>query len=169
MKLNICNIFITIFITILLLGISILLGWWSTNGKTDIICNISVNIVSILLPLLVLHTTLIIQLLNEIRRYAKERKNVNFHKVIKAIKCNFVAEITILFSAIIVLVANQYLKTINTTACALWNWIVDKSQIITNGFVIFAMLYFMWIIVDEILAFLKLFIENSNDESVSNK
>lgn len=159
MKPNICDIIITL----LLLGISCLLGCWSTIGKTDIICNISVNIVSILLPLLVLHTTLIIQLLNEIRRYSRERKNVNFHQVIKAIKCNFVAEIIILFIAIVVLVGNQYFKNIDTADCAFWNWIIDKSQIITNSFVVFAILYFMWIIIDEILAFLRLFIENRNE------
>lgn len=157
MKPNICDIIITL----LLLGISCLLGWWSTIGEKDIISNISVNIVSILLPLLVLHTTLMIQLLNEMRHYANKCETIDFSFVIKSVKCNFIAEIIILFIAIVVLIGNQYLQTLSITERVLWNWIIEKAQIIANSFTIFAIFYFMWVIIDEIAAFLKLFVENN--------
>lgn len=150
-----------IIIACLLISVSYLLGWWSTIGIEDVISKISVNIVSILLPLLVLHTTLVIQLLNEIRRYKEGCESANFNRVIRAIKCNFIAESVILFIAVLVLICNAFLQTLCTTNCALLNWIIANSQVLANGFVIFAILYFMWIIMDEIGGFLKLFVENS--------
>lgn len=159
------NWVINTIIGVLLIGVSCLLGWWSTIGTddtNDIISKISVNVVSILLPLLVLHTTLMIQLLNEIRRYNELHTNAKIIDVIKSIRRNFIAEIIIILLAIIILVANTYCKTIDVqeyTGCC--KYIILNSQIITNSYVIFSVLYFMWVIIDEVGGILELYIENN--------
>ena len=148
-----------------LIGVSCLLGWWSTigtNDTNDIISKISVNVVSILLPLLVLHTTLMIQLLNEIRRYNEQHPNAKIIGVIKSIRRNFIAEIIIILLAIIILVANTYCKTLNVQEyTGFCKYIFSNSQIITNSFVIFSILYFIWVIIDEVGGILELYIENN--------
>lgn len=157
MKLHICDIVISILLVI----VSGLLGWWSTIGVEDVVSKISTNTISILLPLLVLHTTLMIQLLNEMRRYAEDRDGIDFRKVINAIKRNFVAEVVVIFFAVFMLIGNNFLRSFNATDCVLWNWIMKNSQAITNSIIIFAIFYFMWVIIDETMGFLELFVENN--------
>lgn len=144
-----------------LIIISCLLGWWATKGAEDIIGKISVNIISIFLPLLVLHTTLMIQLLNELRHYSQNHKLVDFSQVIKSIRRNFVDETIIIFCAIIVLIGKEYCKSLTAGECCFVNFLIDNAAIIANSFVIFSILYFMWVIIDEVGGFLKLFMENN--------
>lgn len=156
---------INILIGIPVVGVSCVLGWWATKGTVDIIEKISVNIISILLPLLVLQTTLMIQLLNELHRYAEKHEQVNFNQVIKSIRRNFVDEIVIIFITIIVLIGKEYCKSSHACDCVVWSWVINYSQIIANSFVIFTILYFMWVIIDEVGGFLKLFVENNKPQS----
>ena len=160
------HIIINIIITLSLLIFSWLLGWWSSKGAEDIIAKISVNIVAILLPLLVLHTTLMINLLNEIRAFVKKHSKVKYESTIKEIKHNFIEEIVFVILTIIVLIGNKYCSSINIIEEQISNtasWIISNAQIIANSFVIFAIFFFMWIIVDTVGGLLKLYMENNKE------
>lgn len=159
------NWVINMLIGIPVVGMSCFLGWWATKGADDIIGKISVNIISILLPLLVLQVTLMLQLLNELHRYAEEHKQVNFNQVMKSIKRNFIDEVVIIFVTIVVLIGKDYYESQTVSDCVVWSWIINHSQIIANSFVIFSILYFMWVIIDEVGGFLKLFAENNKAQS----
>ncbi len=158
------HIIINIIITLSLLFFSWLLGWWATKGTEDIIAKISVNIIAILLPLVVLHTTLTLNLLNEIRNYLNKNNDADFSLVIKSIKNNFIEEVVIIVFAIIILIGNDYCSSINITeeqVSTVKIWIANHAQIIANSFVIFAIFYFMWIIVDTVGGLLELYTENN--------
>ena len=153
-------------VALVLLGIAILLGGWSTNGQEDIIAKISVNVITILLPLLVLHTTLMFHLLNEIRKYAENKPEANYNSVLSAIKRNFIEEIVIIVLSLIVLIGKEYcigMDIEKEQVCETIIWLKSNSPIIANSFVLFSIFYFLWVIIDEVGGCIDLYKKNNQE------
>lgn len=131
---------------------SILLGWISTLGgeANDYVQKLSNNVIPLLLTLLVLYSTLTIHLINELR---KLDNNKDLSSVVHALRSNIVSEIIIVVVLFIVLVLKSYLLC-NFQSMA------NIIQIVTNVAVVFAFLFFIWVIIDVTMGLYDLVIEN---------
>ena len=131
---------------------SILLGWLSTLGgeTNDYVQRLSNNVIPLLLTLLVLYSTLTIHLINELR---KLENNKNLRSVVYALKGNIITEIIIVIILFVVLVLKSFLLSY-FESCA------NLIQISANSAVVFAFLFFIWVIVDVTIGLYDLVIEN---------
>lgn len=132
--------------------LSILLGWISTLGSeaNDYVQKLSNNVIPLLLTLLVLYSTLTIHLINELK---KLEENKDISSVVHALKSNIVAEIFIVVILFVVLVLKSFLISYFTCSSNL-------IQIITNTTVVFAFLFFIWVIIDVTMGLYDLVIKN---------
>jgi len=131
---------------------SILLGWVSTLGgeANDYVQKLSNNVIPLLLTLLVLYSTLTIHLINELR---KLENNKDLSSVVYALKRNIVAEIIIVVILFVVLVLKSFLVSYFPSSSNL-------IQIIINSTVVFAFLFFIWVIIDVTMGLYDLVIKN---------
>ena len=131
---------------------SILLGWLSTLGgeTNDYVQRLSNNVIPLLLTLLVLYSTLTIHLINELR---KLENNKNLSSVVYALKSNIVTEIIIIIILFVVLVLKSFLLCYFKSSANL-------IQIATNSAVVFAFLFFIWVIIDVTMGLYDLVIKN---------
>lgn len=134
--------------------LSILLGWVSTLGgeANDYVQKLSNNVIPLLLTLLVLYSTLTIHLINELK---KLENNKDLSSVVYALKSNIVTEIIIVLILFVVLVLKSFLLCYFESSAIL-------IQIATNSTVVFAFLYFIWVIVDVTMGLYDLVIKNLN-------
>jgi hypothetical protein len=137
--------------------ISILLGWVSALGceKNDYVQKLSNNIIPLLLTLLVLYSTLTIHLINELRKLGNNR---DLSSVVYALKSNIVSEIIIVIILFVVLVLKSCLQSHFESSANL-------IKIATNSIVVFAFLYFIWVIIDVTMGLYDLVIENLKNNS----
>lgn len=137
--------------------ISILLGWTATLGgeANDFVQKLSNNVIPLLLTLLVLYSTLTIHLINELR---KLENNKDLSSVVYALKSNIVIEIVIVLILFVVLVLKSLLLSHFESRAYL-------IQIATNSVVVFAFLYFIWVIIDVTMGLYDLVIENLKNNS----
>lgn len=136
---------------------SILLGWISTLGDeaNDYVQKLSNNAIPLLLTLLVLYSTLTIHLINELR---KLENNKNLSSVVYALKSNIITEIIIVLILFVVLVLKSFLLSHFESSANL-------IQIATNSAVVFAFLYFIWVIIDVTMGLYDLVFENLKNNS----
>jgi len=131
---------------------SITLGWVSTLGgaANDYVQKLSNNAIPLLLTLLVLYSTLTIHLINELR---KLENNKDLSSVVYALKSNIVTEIIIVLILFVILVLKSFL--LSYFKCS-----ANLIQIATNSAVVFAFLYFIWVIIDVTMGLYDLVIKN---------
>jgi hypothetical protein len=137
--------------------ISILLGWLSTlkGEEKDYVHKLSNNIIPLLLTLLVLYSTLTIHLINELRKMGN---NKDLTSVVYALRSNIVSEIIIVIILFFVLVLKSCLQSHFESSANL-------IKIATNSTVVFAFLYFIWVIIDVTMGLYDLVIENLKNNS----
>jgi len=133
---------------------SISLGWVSTLGgvANDFVQKLSNNEIPLLLTLLVLYSTLTIHLINELRTL---ENNKDLSSVVYALKSNIVTEIIIIIILFVVLVLKSFLLCYFKSSANL-------IQIATNSAVVFAFLFFIWVIIDVTMGLYDLVIKNLN-------
>ena len=132
--------------------VSVALGWVSTLGgeANDYVQKLSNNVIPLLLTLLVLYSTLTIHLINELRKLGNKK---DLSSVVYALKSNIVTEIFIVLILFVVLVLKNFL--LSYFECS-----ANLIQIATNSAVVFAFLYFIWVIIDVTMGLYDLVIEN---------
>ena len=132
--------------------VSVALGWVSTLGgeANDYVQKLSNNVIPLLLTLLVLYSALTIHLINELR---KLENNKDLSSVVYALKSNIVTEIIIVLILFVVLVLKNFLLSY-------FEGSANLIQIATNSSVVFAFLYFIWVIIDITMGLYALVIKN---------
>lgn len=135
--------------------LSILLGWGSTlNGEVnDYVLKLSNSITPLLLTLLVLYSTLTIHLINELRKLESDK---DLSGVVYALKGNIISEIVIIVVLLVFLVYKGYL-------IYLFPCFSNFINISVNSLVVFALLYFIWVIIDVTMGLYDLIIRNINN------
>lgn len=130
---------------------SVILGWISTLGgiENDYVQKLSINVIPLLLTLLVLYSTLTIHLINELRKIG----NKNVSSVVNALKSNIIFEIVIVVFLFVVLICKS---------CLLCRFPCYSNliQIATNSTIVFAFLFFIWVIVDVTMGLYDLVVHN---------
>lgn len=136
---------------------SILLGWVSTLGGevNDYVQKLSNNVIPLLLTLLVLYSTLTIHLINELRKLENDK---DLSSVVHALKSNIVTEIIIVLILFFVLVLKSFLLSYFENS-------VNLIQIATNSAVVFAFLFYIWVIIDVTMGLYDLVIKNLKNNS----
>ncbi len=136
---------------------SILLGWVSTLGGevNDYVQKLSNNVIPLLLTLLVLYSTLTIHLINELRKLENDK---DLSSVVHALKSNIVTEIIIVLILFFVLVLKSFLLSYFESS-------VNLIQIATNSAVVFAFLFYIWVIIDVTMGLYDLVIKNLKNNS----
>lgn len=136
---------------------SILLGWVSTLGGevNDYVQKLSNNVIPLLLTLLVLYSTLTIHLINELRKLENDK---DLSSVVNALKSNIVTEIIIVLILFFVLVLKSFLLSYFENS-------VNLIQIATNSAVVFAFLFYIWVIIDVTMGLYDLVIKNLKNNS----
>lgn len=135
--------------------LSVGLGWVSTTAGSDLdyVQELSNTTIPILLTLLVLYSTLTINLINELKKFDASS---DLKPVVNSLRNNIIHEIIILLLLIILLVFRS----------PLCKWFPDAGsfiQIICNSFVVFSLLFFIWVIFDVAMGLYDLVIKNTND------
>jgi hypothetical protein len=135
---------------------SVILGWISTLGgiENDYVQKLSINVIPLLLTLLVLYSTLTIHLINELRKIG----NKNVSSVVNALKSNIIFEIVIVVFLFVVLICKS---------CLLCRFPCYSNliQIATNSTIVFAFLFFIWVIVDVTMGLYELVVHNLNNNN----
>lgn len=138
------------------IGISLLLGWAADTSNTDFIEKITPSIIPILLTLTVLHTTLTNLLLSELLKY-KASNPATIGDVINALKRSAVIELGLIVLTFVVLIMEGIVFQ--------WFPIIEPyGGIFINALVIFDILYFAYVIYDNIDGWYKLLKENNTNE-----
>lgn len=136
--------------------ISLLLGWAADTSNTDFIEKITPSIIPILLTLTVLHTTLTNLLLSELLKY-KSSNPATIEDVINALKRSAVIELGLIVLTFVVLIMEGVVLQ--------WFPIIAPYKgIFINALVIFDILYFAYVIYDNIDGWYKLLKENNTNE-----
>lgn len=132
-------------------------GFVSTLGETDFVASLSFSVLPILITLLVLYTTVSSLLFNHLSGF--KDKGFETAGVIKAMKRNVVVEVHIIAATFVLLSAQSWLLSI-LPGCF-------PVNIICNSVVVFALLYFVYVVYDSTLGLYRLF-EYSKGDSVSD-
>lgn len=134
--------------------LSILLGWISSlSGElNDYVQKLSNTIIPLLLTLLVLYSTLTIHIINELRKLEDDK---DLSTVVSALKSNIVTEIIIVLLLFITLILKGFLIGIYPDYS-------NIIQIAVNSSVVFAFLFFIWVIIDVTMGLYDLVINNIN-------
>lgn len=122
-------------------------GFVSTLGETDFIASLSSSILPILIALLVLYTTVSSLLYNQLSRF--KDKGFEIAGVIKAMKRNVVVEVHIIAATFVLLSAQSWLLSVLP--------ICVPVNIICNSVVVFALIYFVYVVYDSTLGLYRLF------------
>lgn len=136
--------------------ISLLLGWAADINKVDFIEKITPSIIPILLTLTVLHTTLTNLLLSELLKY-KEANHVTIDDVLCALKRSAIIELALIVFTFVLLVVEGAIS-------ALIPQIIPYKGIAINALIVFDVLYFVYVIYDNIDGWYKLLKENNTKE-----
>lgn len=136
--------------------VSLLLGWASDMNEVDFVEKITPSIIPILLTLTVLHTTLTNLLLSELLKY-KAGNPVAIGDVLGALKRSAIIELALIVFTFILLV-------IEGAISALTPQIIPYKGIIINALIVFDVLYFVYVIYDNIDGWYKLLKENNTKE-----
>ena len=135
------------------IAISLLLGWAADTSNTDFIEKITPSIIPILLTLTVLHTTLTNLLLSELLKY-KAGNPVAIGDVLGALKRSAIIELALIVFTFVLLV-------IEGAISALTPQIIPYKGIIINALIVFDVLYFVYVIYDNIDGWYQLLKENN--------
>ena len=133
--------------------VSLLLGWASDMNEVDFVEKITPSIIPILLTLTVLHTTLTNLLLSELLKY-KAGNPVAIGDVLGALKRSAIIELALIVFTFVLLV-------IEGAILALTPQIIPYKGIIINALIVFDVLYFVYVIYDNIDGWYKLLKENN--------
>ena len=136
--------------------VSLLLGWASDMNEVDFVEKITPSIIPILLTLTVLHTTLTNLLLSELLKY-KAGNPVAIGDVLGALKRSAIIELALIVFTFVLLV-------IEGAILALIPQIIPYKGIIINALIVFDVLYFVYVIYDNIDGWYKLLKENNTKE-----
>lgn len=133
--------------------ISIGLGWVATLGENDFMDKITTSIIPILLTLTVLHTTLTNLVLNELLKYTAHNNNA-INAVVVALKRSAIIELILIILTFVILIARGVIM----------QWIGNNLyvNVIIYSLVIFDILYFAYVIYDNIEGWYKLIKENNS-------
>lgn len=135
------------------IAISLLLGWAADTSNTDFIEKITPSIIPILLTLTVLHTTLTNLLLSELLKY-KASNPATIGNVINALKRSAVIELALIVFTFVILVVEGWISTLIPQ-------IIPYKGIVINAIIAFDVLYFAYVIYDNIDGWYKLLKENN--------
>ena len=136
--------------------ISLLLGWAADINEGDFIEKITPSIIPILLTLTVLHTTLTNLLLSELLKY-KAANPVSIDDVLCALKRSAIIELALIVFTFVLLVVEGAIS-------ALIPQIIPYKGIVINALIVFDVLYFVYVIYDNIDGWYKLLKENNTKE-----
>ena len=136
--------------------ISLLLGWAADINEVDFIEKITPSIIPILLTLTVLHTTLTNLLLSELLKY-KAANPVSIDDVLCALKRSAIIELALIVFTFVLLVVEGAIS-------ALIPQIIPYKGIVINALIVFDVLYFVYVIYDNIDGWYKLLKENNTKE-----
>ena len=133
--------------------VSLFLGWASDTSEVDFIERITSSIIPILLTLTVLHTTLTNLLLSELMKY-KASNPATIGDVINALKRSAVIELALIVFTFVVLVVEGWISTLIPQ-------IIPYKGVVINAIIAFDVLYFAYVIYDNIDGWYKLLKENN--------
>lgn len=133
--------------------VSLFLGWASDTSEVDFIEKITSSIIPILLTLTVLHTTLTNLLLSELMKY-KASNPATIGDVINALKRSAVIELALIVFTFVVLVVEGWISTLIPQ-------IIPYKGVVINAIIAFDVLYFAYVIYDNIDGWYKLLKENN--------
>ena len=133
--------------------VSLFLGWASDTSEVDFIEKITSSIIPILLTLTVLHTTLTNLLLSELMKY-KASNPATIGDVINALKRSAVIELAMIVFTFVVLVVEGWISTLIPQ-------IIPYKGVVINAIIAFDVLYFAYVIYDNIDGWYKLLKENN--------
>ena len=136
--------------------ISLLLGWAADINEVDFIEEITPSIIPILLTLTVLHTTLKNLLLSELLKF-KAAYPVSIDDVLCALKRSAIIELALIVFTFVLLVVEGAIS-------ALIPQIIPYKGIVINALIVFDILYFVYVIYDNIDGWYKLLKENNTKE-----
>ena len=136
--------------------IALLLGWAADINEVDFIEKITPSIIPILLTLTVLHTTLTNLLLSELLKY-KAANPVSIDDVLCALKRSAIIELALIVFTFVLLVVEGAIS-------ALIPQIIPYKGIVINALIVFDVLYFVYVIYDNIDGWYKLLKENNTKE-----
>lgn len=137
------------------IAIVLSLGWASDMSEKDFIEKITPSIIPILLTLTVLNTTLTNLLINELLKF-KEKYNYRIDEVISELKRNAIIELGLITFTFVVLIIEGVL-------CNIIPWVIPYKGVFINGLVIFDILYFVYVIYDNIEGWYKLIKQNNSN------
>lgn len=134
---------------------SILLGWLSSLGgeEKDYLLKVSVTIIPMLLTLIALTTTLTGLLLNELYKF-KSKFNMDINNVVDALKRNVIIQVIIVAVAFAFIASNEAI----IIYCPCFS---EYATIIQNSIVVFALMYFMLVILDAAMGLYDLIKKNN--------
>lgn len=128
-------------------------GFVSTLGETDFVASLSFSVLPILIALLVLYTTVSSLLYNQLSKF--KDKGFEIAGVIKAMKRNVVVEVRIIAITFVLLSAQSWLLSVLP--------IFFPVHIMCNSVVVFALLYFVYVVYDSTLGLYRLFEYSERD------
>ena len=135
------------------------LGFFSTQGKTDYIANLSVSIIPWLIALFAINTTITVHCITHLIRF-RSIIDVNIKDVIGALKNTCIKLVIIIACVYVLLILIQFLRGV-------WELGADFLTIVQNTVVTFSLLYFVVAIYDSSMALYDLII--TEDDLVNNQ
>lgn len=124
-------------------------GYISFLGEIDFVANMSKTVVQVLITLVAVYSTISSLLLN--RLIVADNEGLDIKGVIKAMKRNIVIEVIVLFFLLFCL-SSQSLLHDSFPEC-------DLVPIFCNSMVVFALLYFVYVVYDSTMGLYRLFEE----------
>lgn len=123
------------------LATSLFLGWLSTLGDTDFVSDISKYVITILLTLLSIYVALSGQIMTELYKLIEKKPELKGDDIVMAMKRNVIIELLIIGFALLSL----------SICSPLQSWFANykiQIQVLVNGVVVFAIIYFMIVLYD---------------------